>query len=165
MLAATKDHEHVFLAVLSGQGWRVSEAPGLDWEHGVDLRHQVLGLYVGKARRWKTVPMHDLVFEALASLPGDRKGKVFPWRNRFAVYRRLAPLKNQLGVTFTPHMARHEFGGQLRERSAVNRDLLDVCTWTNPKSVERYTYAGGEHAREVLARLEVIEPPSSRGKR
>jgi hypothetical protein len=36
-----------------------------------------------------------------------RIGRVFPWRNRAALYRDLRPLCQEAGVAFTPHCARH----------------------------------------------------------
>ena len=97
--------------------------------------------------------MHEATFEALASTPLPRRDRVFPWTDRQLVYKWLRPLCQRLGVAFTPHMARHNFGGLLREAGATNRDLVDLGTWTSEKSTARYQHAAGDHARNVIARL------------
>ena len=154
LLAATAGDKRRLLLFLFCQGWRISEALGLKWEH-VSLKARTLDVWVGKTGRWKQVAMHDQVLEALAPIaprePGAA-GPVFPWRTRAGVYKWLRPLAAGLGVKFTPHMARHEFGGGYREAGATSRDLVDLGTWTSPKSTERYQHAGTEHARALLAR-------------
>lgn len=160
LLTNTDGAQRAFLTFLFFQGWRVSEALNLDWDN-VDLVHRKVRLYVSKSGRWKTVEMHDETFRVLANLPTDgsdrRAGRVFPWRTRWRVYDWLTPLCDRLKVAFTPHMARHEFAGTLREHGATQRDLVDVGTWTSTKSVERYDHAPESHARDVLHRLGAAE--------
>jgi len=151
LIANTKGQQRAFIAFIFAQGWRITETLHLDWKN-VDLANRKLRLYVGKAGRWKTVEMHDEAFTVLANMPGNRKGRVFTWGNRHNVYRWLRPLCERLEVTFTPHMARHDFAGDLRESGSTTRDLLDVGTWTSAKSVARYDFADQDHARKVLKR-------------
>lgn len=157
LIANTEGAERRLLVFLFFQGWRITETLSLKWEH-VRLPERLLRVYVGKAGRWKDVPMTDAVFEALAEDPRDR-GYVFPWRSRSGVYKWLRPLRARLGVTFTPHMARHDFGGQLREAGATPRDLVDVGTWTSEKSTARYQHAGAEHNRQIIGRRRVGDEP------
>lgn len=114
-----------------------------------NLQARELSLYVQKARTWKTMPMHDDVFLALANREGPRQERVFPW-TRWQVYHWLAALTERLGVRFTPHMARHEFASVLRAHGATPRDLVDAGTWTSERSTARYDRAPAERARALV---------------
>lgn len=150
LLANSEGDQHDFLLFLFHQGWRVTESCNLACEH-VDLRARTLGVYVGKARKWKEVVMHPATFEMLCTR--NLTGKhVFPWRTRSGVYKWLWKLCKRLGVRFTPHMARHEFGGSLREVGGTGRDLKDLGTWTSTASTERYQHADSDHHRSLIAK-------------
>lgn len=163
LLANTDGDKRRLLAFLFYQGWRISEALSLRWEN-VRLRERVLRVYVGKAGRWKDIVMAPETFEALAENPQD-EGFVFPWRSRSGVYKWLKPLRKRLGIVFTPHMARHDFGGQLREQGATSRDLVDVGTWTSEKSTARYQHAGSDHAKNIISRRRLGDEPGETGKK
>lgn len=155
LIAGSDGRERLFLTLLFFQGWRVTETLGLLAER-IDMAARTVELYVRKSRAWKQIPLHPESFLALANLPGGLppRGRVFaPWRDRHDVYDWLRPLCAGLGVTFTPHMARHEFAGLLRQAGAVDRDLVDVGSWTSERSVARYSAAPTDHARAVLTRL------------
>ena len=153
LLGNTVSVKRALLTVLFFQGWRITESLGLRWEH-INWEEQSVALYVSKSRKWQFLPLHDEVFAVLTELhDGQETGCVFPWRTRSGVYKWLRPLCKKLGVTFTPHMARHEFGGRLREKGATNRDLVDVGSWTSERSTARYTSAGSSHARSIIGRL------------
>lgn len=149
LLDNTTGCEKALLAVLICQGWRITETLGLEWDH-VDLQHRTMALYISKARQWKAIAMHDEVHDALASLKAD-EGRVFPWKDRHAVYKWLRPLCKRLGVRFTPHMARHDFASSLREAGRTPRDLVDIGTWTSEKSTAAYDTATEGHKRAILA--------------
>lgn len=145
--------ERLFLLVLWAQGWRVSEPLPLTWEENIRLADQEFDLRVGKARRWKMVQMHPDVFEALAAIPEtERTGRLFPWTDRFGVYRWLRPLCKRLGVTFTPHMARHAFASDLNAAGATDADLMNAGSWTSMRAIARYTEVDRNHARATLAK-------------
>lgn len=165
LLANTTGPQHLLLTVLFHQGWRITETLGLRWRH-VDLQNRLLALYVAKSARWKTVAMHDAVFEALASIPRDLSAealakaeggggpeRVFPWADRHQVYNWLRPLCKRLGVRFTPHMARHAFASALSEAGATDHDLVDVGSWTSHKSIRPYRHTAPDHHRRTLAKL------------
>jgi len=157
LIANTEGDAQRLLTFLFFQGWRITEALSLRWEH-VRMQERVLRVYVGKVDRWKDIVMSDEVFEAFADVARD-EGHVFPWRDRHAVYRWLRPLCKRLNVRFTPHMARHDFGGQLREQGSTPRDLVDVGTWTSERSTSRYQHAGSDHARSIIRRRKLGEAP------
>jgi len=141
----------IFLAC---QGWRISECLELTWDR-VDLDAQTLKAWVPKVGKWKSLAMHRLVREALANRSPGVDPKVWPYRDRYAVYRALAKVTKPLGVTFTPHMARHEFGSYLAEQGATSIDLVNLSTWTSPRSSERYVNPRREHVQRFLDTIEV----------
>lgn len=99
---------------------------------------------------WQTLPLDDDLAVEFAIFDPESDGYWFPWRTRSGVYKWLRPLSRKLGVSFTPHMARHEFGGRHREAGATSRDLVDIGSWTSQRSTERYQGAPTDHARTIL---------------
>lgn len=155
LLANTDGIKRLLLLFLFCQGSRITETLSLEWER-VNLTTRTAEIHISKSNTWKTIPLHEDVFIALAN--ADKAGcHVFPWRTRSGVYKWLRPLCKRLGVRFTPHMARHEFGSGLGERSATSRDLVDVGTWTSEKSVQRYVNPSEAHRREVINRVQFRE--------
>ena len=165
LLAATTGVQRLFILTIFRQGWRISEALG--WrEDKIDLAAAKTELWISKAKTWKTLFLHADVVAALRSrsafaelpaangLGAARPRYVFPWRYRSEVYRWLRPLCRQLGIDFTPHMARHAFASGLRERAgATARDIRDAGTWTSERSTARYDHASAERVRALLGRL------------
>ena len=149
LLANLENRERLLLTILFFQGWRITESLGLRAEH-IDLHRRELTLYVSKSRAWKTIPMHPATFEALAIAGLPEAGKVFPWRDRHAVYPWLRPLCKRLKIEFTPHMARHDFGTKIRDAS----DLVAVGSWTSEKSTQRYVGTPQERIKLVFAKLD-----------
>lgn len=155
LMANTEGWQKVLIIFLFYQGWRVTESLQLRWEN-VRLRDRLLKVWINKIGKWKDIAMAEEVFETLAPY-AQEEGPVFPWSHRNSVYNWLLPLCKKLGVKFTPHMARHDFGGQLREQGATSKDLVDVCTWTSERSTFRYQHAGSDHSRKIIARRKVGE--------
>jgi len=147
LLANTEGLEHLLLLLWFRQGWRIQESLSLR-EDKIDMQARELSLYVRKARTWKAMPMHDDVFLALANRVGPRQERVFPW-TRWQVYHWLRALTERLGVRFTPHMARHEFGSLIRD----GRALVEVGSWTSEKSTARYVSGDAEYRRAILQRV------------
>lgn len=150
----TTGAKQVFLVLLRCQGWRLSELLGLRWNH-VDLETQSFRVWVGKARTEKIIAMHPDV-EAMFRIYKRKSatGRVFPWDTNDQVYSWLKPLCSQLGVTFTPHMGRHEFASKLNEvAGATPSDLVRLGTWTTTSSIDRYIHPSDEHTRSMLAKL------------
>ena len=156
LLAATSGLEHLLLAHLFYQGWRISETLGLAWDNPkksrVKMRDRLFVAWIPKAQAWKEIPMSDEVFPLYANTH-PKKGYVFPWRTRWQVYEWLRPLCDNLGVEFTPHMARRLFASNLNKLGASRYDITDVSSWTSPKSVDPYVKTDMDHSRKVLNRL------------
>jgi len=184
LLNGSDGRQHDFLLFLFSQGWRVSEAAALRWAHDdrdegsyLELSRKLLWLFIkkGKFRGWKSVPMSDEVFELFANWEGERVGYVWPWHTRWSVYnwltrdRKEKSLCSRLGVVFTPHMARHEFGSAYSEQGADSRDLTRIGTWVSEKSTAVYDHTNTEYGREILSRRKVGKDasptPKSRGRK
>jgi len=162
LLKNTEADQWLLILVLFCQGWRITETLSLR-EDKINLPERTVDLWVNKTKVWQRLHLHDAVFEALANrLPLNRpNGRVFPWNDRHQVYDWLRPLCKKLGVAFTPHMARHEFGSLLRELGAHSRDIKDAGSWLSEKSTARYAQAP-ERAKDFLGKLEVAQ--NGRGK-
>jgi|GEM_PF-816744 len=178
LIEAAKDPaQRRFLIVLWAQGWRITETLGLTWERHIRLADQEYDLWVGKAGRWKAIPMHPLALAAMAEVPlAERTGRVWPWSDRHAVYRWLDPLLLACGLAeitgyrevkggrsgvqrrpiirrhVTPHMLRHDWASAVNAAGATEADILATGSWTDAKSIARYTAVNREQARATLAR-------------
>ena len=84
---------------------RISDILRVDWDD-LDLQNGLYRMYIGKKRVIREKPIDGEVLAMLANEP-VKVGRVFPWQNKQNVYRWLRPLTKELGVKFTPHMARH----------------------------------------------------------
>jgi integrase len=155
LIGATDGLKRLFVLLIGCQGWRVTETLGLEAE-GIHLAERTLSIWVGKVRREKTVVMHPEVFEAIANMALPSAGRIFKWKYRQGVYAWLRPLCAELGIVFTPHMARHEYATALHASAGAGpADLVGLGTWTSPRSTERYTHAIDDHHRAMAAKLKV----------
>ncbi len=135
------------------QGDRISDPLKLTWEDNIRLDQRLVFYRVGKTDDWMPYPLHDEVVAELANLPGERKGKVFPWKYRWSVYKWLRPLVKQLGIAFTPHVARHSFATWHHDRGASKLELQKLGRWQHPQSVERYTKIDVERIRVGINKI------------
>lgn len=156
LIEATQGRNRLLLMWLKHQGWRITETLQVKDNH-IDLETGRVWVNVTKAGRWKRLYLAAPLVDELkqfTTLAVREDGRIFPWSHRGNVYRWLKPLCKTKGVRFTPHMARHDFGSRARVTGAGHRDLLDIGTWTNEKSVSRYMDADEDHARNLLDRMQ-----------
>jgi integrase len=142
LVRSAKGIERAFLIFLFGQGMRVSDAIAVSWER-INLRDGLIQVKIAKTDQWRWKAMDPDARAALASLPlpkGERKrsGPVFPWKNRWAVYRALAAAVEASGIAFTPHMARHSLGTWLAAAGVSLKTRMDIMDHADPKSNVRY---------------------------
>ena len=149
LIANTTGLERLAVLLWFRQGWRIGESLTLRADK-IRLAEREFDLWIPKVGQWKTIEMHDDVFFALANLapPLPREGPVFTW-TRWQVYSWLGRLCKRLGVRFTPHMARHEFGSAIRDA----RGLVEVGTWTSEASTGRYVHGDKEFKRAILGKV------------
>jgi hypothetical protein len=131
---------------------RISDPLRLIWGEHIFLQRKTYLLFVSKGRRWKEKPLDEEVFEALANEP-VKDGRVFPWRTRSGVYKWLRPLCRQIGVAFTPHMARHYGGKELNRAGAGLKTIMGALDHSDPMSSVRYQDADLEIVRGAMAKL------------
>jgi integrase len=153
-----KERARVFalLVLLFYHGPRINEALALDWAAHVDMARREWLKTVSKKKggpieRWK--PMSEALFLALANLPGHRVGKVFPWPNRWAVYRALEPVVAKAGVPFTPHVARHTHAQAIRDAGFDDRAIQDALDHQSPVMARRYSSVTKAEQKKVLTAI------------
>lgn len=151
--AAPEGPRRLFMLWSFRQGTRISDTLRVEWSQ-IDLPRQTVRLKIGKIDRWAEYPLHPEVFEVLAALPaGERRGRLFPWGQKTGVYTWLRPLTRQLGIEFTPHMARHSLGTWLNESGAGLRTIMAALGHADAKSSIRYQDADVEIVRAATQKL------------
>lgn len=152
--AAPAGPKRMFLVWSFRMGTRISDTLAVEWRN-IDLPRQVVMMRIGKRDLDRVEkPLHPEVFELLASTPQeDRVGRLFPWGQKTGVYAWLRPLTRELGIAFTPHMARHSLGTWLNEDRAGLRTIMAALDHADPKSSIRYQSADVEIVRAAAARL------------
>ena len=146
--AAREPLEQLLLLWLFHQGMRITDTINIRWAEAVDqhdhlginLDDQLVWVRIGKTDELVAQPLHPEIVERLERIPPwHRHGRLFPWENRYAVYRWLNPLAKQLGVgTFTPHMARHSLGTWLDQLGASNRTIMSALNHASVETSMRY---------------------------
>jgi len=151
ILNAAADPElYALLMIWAYHGFRIGETLNLDWDTHIDLTAREFKLWISKVKRWKTIPMEDAVFEALAALP-KRTGHVFRWATRGAVYKHLRKLG--VGFHFTPHMFRRSFASDLNDAGETTANIQEAGSWMSPRSVERYISVDPARVKTTLRKL------------
>ncbi|MDD3181489.1 MAG: tyrosine-type recombinase/integrase [Alphaproteobacteria bacterium] len=157
---APKLVQKIFLLWLFKHGERVTDAANIEWAR-IDFEAKTYRHYERKNDKWRTAPLDDEVLALLLQHKKTSKDKktgelprhVFPWRSRHSVYNWLIPLRDRVGVTFTPHMARHTVGTMLNAQGASLRTIMDRLGHTDVKSSLRYQAGDIEVVREAGKRL------------
>jgi integrase len=115
--------KHILMLWLFRHGQRITETIEIKFEH-VDFKRHNFRILVSKNDEWQSFPLDPEVEERLKELAASRKaisGYIFPWRNRWAVYRWLTPLCESLSVKFTPHQGRHTVGVRFKNAGLQTR--------------------------------------------
>lgn len=129
---------------------RISDILRVDWED-LDLQSGLYRMYIGKKRVIREKPIDEEVLAMLDNEP-VKSGRLFPWVNKQNVYRWLRPLTKEVGVKFTPHMARH-YGGKLLNRNGEGlKTIMGALDHSDAKSSLRYQDADQDIVREAMER-------------
>ena len=155
--AASAGPRRLVLVWLFRMGTRISDTLQVGWD-AIDLQRQTVRLRIGKADNWTELPLHPELVELLAAVPQAERadnpgGRLFPWTQKSGVYRWLRPLVREMGVVFTPHMARHSLGTWLNESGAGLRTIMAALYHRDPQSSIRYQTADVEIVRAAAARI------------
>lgn len=148
------------LVLLFTTGCRISEALRIEWQEHVDLSKRSILLDLSKTGEDGWAPMHEWLFEELASMPG-RVGFVFPWRTRGGADKHRREAIKRLGISFTFHMARHSFATWLRQEGKDLRLVQEAGRWSDIKSVARYSHVEKREVREAVTALPFRQNPGS----
>lgn len=153
LILAASGVERAFLVFLFGQGMRVSDAIAVTWDR-LNLAEGLIHAKIGKTDEWRWKALEDGARAALAAMPGKKeKGRVFPYANRWAVYRAIEPAVKASGVRFTPHMARHSLGTWLANAGVSLKTRMDIMGHADPKSNIRYEMSQIPEQRAALGKL------------
>lgn len=153
LLDAAEGIARAFLIFLFGHGMRVTDALEVTWER-INLAEGLIEARIGKTDEWRWKALEENARAALASLPGERTGKVFPWKNRWAAYKALKPAIDKSGVKFTPHMARHSLGTWLAAAGVSLKTRMDIMDHADPKSNIRYEMSQIPEQRAALGKIQ-----------
>jgi integrase len=151
LLKATEGKPRLLLLWLFFQGNRISEALSVEGKN-LDLKRGVGKVWIGKTQSWREFVLDARVVAELKTQKIG-EGKLFPWANRWAAYKALAPAISESGVRFTPHMARHSLGTWLASAGASQRLIQEALGHADLKSSARYQGAEVKAVRENLARV------------
>lgn len=132
------DHKKVLLALLYELGLRVTDYLRIEWDH-VDLQTGRLAVRIGKTDDWATLELSATAVAMLANLP-DKTGRLFPWATRRGVYAWLKPLRERLGVSYTPHMSRHALATAADAAQIPDKRAAELGTWRDARSLHRYQH-------------------------
>lgn len=138
LMEAVDGHKRAILAVLYETGLRITDAINIEWET-VNLPAGRLAAKVGKTDDKIVLPLSAALVAVLAGLPkGGRY--VFPWRTRRGVYAWLKPLRERLGVQYTPHQSRHALATAALDAGIPDRQAADLGAWRDVRSLHRYQH-------------------------
>ena len=154
--------DYALVAVLLGNGLRVSEALGIDADAlELERGHRVVRV-VGKGGKVRTVPLAPITADALdAMLEGRTTGPVFTdaqgaQLNRHQAARIITRVARAAGLTkrLSPHSMRHTFVTLALEAGAPIHVVQDAAGHASPNTTRRYDrarHALDGHAAYTLA--------------
>jgi integrase len=152
LLRASKGMEKFLILWLFKHGTRISDTLSVRREK-INLDAGTYDLWISKSKAWRTMPLDALVARILRPmLRVQPTGPLFPWRTRWQVYDWLTPLRERLGVTFTPHMARHWLGKQLDAAGAGQQAIANALGQESVRSTARYVSSDIETVRAFQER-------------
>jgi site-specific recombinase XerD len=181
--AASSPRDHALVALLVGNGLRISEALGLDVEDLATERSHRIARIVGKGNRSRTAPLAPRTIEAIEEYLGDRtSGPIFVTASgrrldRVQAHRVFRRLVKAAGIdkVVSCHSARHGFVTLALESGAPLHRLADAAGHASPVTTQRYNrqrrrldgypaYLLAAHlASQPYAMLGSTNPPDSLG--
>lgn len=142
---------------LTYTGARISEALRLDWEADVALDRRTAIIRRTKNGNPRTVQLPPPLLAELEAVPVEqRKGKVFDWAARKAVYGPLKRACKRAGVEYLPphQQGRHTFATWLRTYVGIDLiGLKEAGGWESLSMVERYAHVMPNESAKAADRL------------
>jgi integrase len=134
----TAAHKRVLLAMLYELGLRIMDTLRIEWAN-VDLETARVRVRISKTDDWASLTLSGPLVAVLASLP-DKRGRLFPWSSTRGVYAWLKPLRERLGVTYTPHMSRHALATAASDAGIPDKKAAELGVWRDARSLHRYQH-------------------------
>ncbi|HSF96235.1 MAG TPA: tyrosine-type recombinase/integrase [Thermohalobaculum sp.] len=138
------------LATFQRQGWRVTETIRIERAR-IDWRRGHVERWVSKSKRWRRAAVDPAVLALWRRLPARPDGRIFPYKDRDAVYRAIDGLGR--GRRFRPHMARRGFATALKDEGADIEDIRRAGGWEDPKSVAAYIRDDPARDARILGKI------------
>ena len=136
-------------------GMRISHVLSIDWSR-IDLRKGVFQFFDSKGKQWLTLPIHDSMMPYLEKIPAAaRRGRVFQWRYRWAIYPKLDELHRKTGIKFRPHGARRALARTLEQAGVPTHTTQEAGGWKDSRSVSRYIGQDVERIREATRNIKI----------
>lgn len=139
LMANCTGRRRLFLAVTYETGLRLSDVLSID-STVVDLQAAELLVDVGKNGERVALSLSPSLVAAIANegfLPG---GRLFPWTTKSGVYKWLTPLRERLGVSYTPHRSRHALATDLHRQKVPDKAAMNAGAWLDVDSLRRYQH-------------------------
>jgi integrase len=150
---------------LTYTGARISEALPVDWDGDISLEQRSVILRRTKNGKPRTVHLPDPLLSELMAVPeAERKGKLFNWKARSAVYGPLRRACKRAGVEYLPphQQGRHTYATWLRTYAGLDMvGLKEAGGWESLSSVERYAHVVPNEAAKAADRLPTVQKAST----
>lgn len=148
-------YKRLFLAIVYETGLRLSHLLSIEWRN-IDLQAGRIHVRIPKSDELAAVPISEVVISMLANLP-VKFGRLFPWHTSRGVYGWLNPLKDKLGVKYTPHMSRHRLATDADAAGIPDKRAALLWIWQDPRILHRYQHVRpdaipGRDARRIIRR-------------
>ena len=139
LMANCTGRRRIFLAYTYETGLRLSDVLAAHRDM-IDLPAFRVMLDIGKNGERIAISLSSNLVAIIASegfLPG---GRLFPWTTKSGVYKWLRPLRERLGVTYTPHMSRHALATDLYRLKVPDKAAINAGAWLDEDSLRRYQH-------------------------
>lgn len=159
LLNSTAGKKHLLILWLFRQGDRIGDILKLRYED-CDLERKTINRHISKSDRYVVQPIDSDICKILKA-ENIQEGFIFPWRTETMIRKWLKPLRIQLGIHFTPHMARHTLGKRLNDAGAGLRTIMQTLGHTDAASSLRYQTTDIETIRRAKEKANERYQPDS----
>lgn len=147
LLSKTSGAQQAFLAWLYETGQRITASLHM-MRDDIDLERRIAKVTSDKTDDHGMIEISPRLAAMIEALPERPDGRVFPWGDRHNVYRWLKPLREALGVSYTPHQSRHAMATDLRALGYDMKDIAEQGLWRDERSAGRYVHHRSSAAPE-----------------
>jgi integrase len=146
LIANAEGQQRTLLGVLFETGLRISDTLRIRYRD-LDLPANQLRVKIHKTDDVAILTLSPPLVAMLASDGAARKSDddfLFPWRSRWRVYDWLKPLRERLGVHYTPHLSRHALASWARRQRLPDDEAAKLGAWSDERSLRRYQHVEPE---------------------